>query len=146
MKIPGNLIPPVLGPLLAIGIIYLFSRVSGWQTLAERYPLRGPFPRPKRWLGYGVFRGWIGYNGGIVLASDNAGLYLRAMPIILSFYHDPIFISWREIPRIERVGGLLSAGYRIITYRAPDVRFVLLAGTFAAVRDDARSAGIAGDY
>jgi hypothetical protein len=138
--------PAILTPLIPIGLVYLFSRASGWQTLAEHYPLRGPFPKPRVWLGYGVFRGWIGYNGGIVIASDGAGLYLRAMPIVLSFCHDPIFIPWTEVTRIVRDDGLLSQGYRIMTARAPDVRFTLRPSTFAAVRDDARAAGVAGDY
>ena len=30
--------------------------------LAEHYPASGDFPRPSKWLGYGVFRGWLGYR------------------------------------------------------------------------------------
>jgi hypothetical protein len=93
--------PLILTPLLPVGLIYGFSRVSGWQTLVERYPLRGPFPKPKVRLGYGVFRGWIGYNGGILVASDAAGLYLRAMPIVLSFCHDPITWPASDRPSID---------------------------------------------
>jgi hypothetical protein len=136
----------VLVLLLPVGLIYLLSRTSGWQTLARRYPLRGQFPEPKVRLGYGVFRGWIGYNGGIIVASDGAGLYLRAMPIVLSFCHDPICIPWSEVTRIEPDNGILSDGYRIITVQAPEVRFALRPGTFKAVQRDARTAGVAGDY
>jgi hypothetical protein len=138
--------PLVLTPLLPVGLIYLISRTSGWQTLAARYPLRGTFPEPKVRMGYGVFRGWIGYNGGIVVASDAAGLYLRAMPVVLSFCHDPIFLPWSEVTRISRESGLLSRGYRIRTAQAPEVRFALRPSTFDAVRGDARAAGVAGDY
>jgi hypothetical protein len=97
-------------------------------------------------MGYGVFRGWIGYNGGIIVASDRGGLYLRAMPIILSFCHDPIYIPWSDVARIEKVDGLVSEGYRIVTNQAPEVDFALRASTFAEVREDARAAGVAGDY
>jgi hypothetical protein len=138
--------PLILTPLLPVGIIYFFSRTSGWQTLAEHYPLRGSFPKPKVWMGYGVFHGWIGYNGGIVVASDEAGLYLRAMPVVLSFCHDPIFIPWTEVTRIVKEEGLLAQGYRIMTVKAPDVRFALRPSTFDAVREDARAAGVSGDY
>jgi hypothetical protein len=93
-------------------------------------------------MGYGVFRGWIGYNGGIVVASDYRGLYLRAMPVLLSFCYDPIYIPWSEILRIEREDGLLWNGYRIVTVLAPDVRFALGSSTFDAVRDDAQTAGV----
>lgn len=132
--------------LLPVALIYLFSRVSGWQTLAGAYPLRATFPKPKIRLGYGVFRGWIGYNGGIVIASDRTGLYLRAMPVILSFCHDPMYIPWSQVTRIERETGLLSEGYRLVTAQAPDVRFALRASTFAVVREDAQAAGVQGTY
>ena len=136
----------ILTPLLPVGIIFLISRTSGWQTLARCYPLRGTFPKPKVVLGYGVFRGWIGYNGGIIVGSDAAGLYLRAMPVVLSFCHDPIFIPWSEVTSIDKEGGVLSPRYRITTFRAPEVRFALRSSTFHAVREDARTAGVAGDY
>ena len=141
-----GLIPLVALPVLPVALIYLISRTSGWQTLADRYPLRGPFPEPKVRLGYGVFRGWIGYNGGIVVASDRGGLYLRAMPVVLSFCHDAIYIPWSEVTYIEKDDGLLSNGYRILTAQAPEVRFALRVSTFAAVREDARAAGVAGQY
>jgi hypothetical protein len=138
--------PAILTPLLPVAAVYLVSLTSGWQTLAMRYPLRGTFPEPKVRLGYGVFRGWIGYNGGIIVASDAAGLYLRAMPILLSFCHDPIFIPWSEVTQITRETSLLSRGFRIATRQAPQVRFALRPSTFDAVREDARAAGVAGDY
>lgn len=133
-------------PLLPVATIYIISRASGWQSLAACYPLQGTFPTPKVRLGYGVFRGWIGYNGAIILASDAAGLYLRAMPIVLSFCHDPIFIPWSEVTEIRKEGGLLSEGYRIVTRKAPDVRFALRSSTFDAARRDAKMARVAGDY
>lgn len=136
----------ILTPLLAVGIIYLISRTSGWQTLAAHYPLRGPFPTPKVRLGYGVFRGWIGYNGAIIVGSEASGLYLRAMPVLLSWCHDPIFIPWTEVRRIERERGVLADGYRIQTMQAAEIRFALRPSTFSAVRADAHRAGVEGDY
>ena len=134
--------PLLLMPLLPVALVYMISRMSGWQTLAKRYPWRGPFPEPKVKMGYGVFRGWIGYNGGIVVASDATGIYLRAMPIVLSFCHDPIFIPWTEVTQITLETGFLARGYRITTAKAPEVRFALRPTTFDAVRADARAAGI----
>lgn len=138
-------VAPILGAaLFPAAVVYLISRTSGWQTLAERYPLSVEFPPPKTRFGYGVFRGWVGYNGGIIVSSDRTGLYLRAMPIVLSFCHDPIYIPWSEVVRVEREEGLLENGYRIVTAKAPEVRFALRPGTFATVRDDARAAGVEG--
>ncbi|MEW6733187.1 MAG: hypothetical protein AB1489_17805 [Acidobacteriota bacterium] len=143
----GKIIPLIiLAPLFPVSLIFLFSRVSGWQILARRYPLRGIFPKPKTRMGYGVFRGWIGYNGGIIVASDSAGLYLRAMPVLLSFCHDPIFIPWSEIRQINKEEGILSLGYQIITTQAPEVRFALRPSTFKLIRADAERAKVAGQY
>jgi hypothetical protein len=134
-----------LGLLFPVGSIYLIARTSGWQTLAERYPLRGPFPPPKTRFGYGVFRGWMGYNGALIVASDESGLYLRTTPILLSWCHPPIFIPWSEIERIEQTFRWDKV-YRIHTRQAPEVNFVLRSGTFDLIREDAKRAGVPGEY
>ena len=67
---PTFLIPLVV--LVPFGVILVFSRISGWNLLAEHYPPTGDLPPTKKRMGYGVFRGWIGYNGGIIVGS-NAG-------------------------------------------------------------------------
>jgi hypothetical protein len=138
--------PFLLVPFLPVALIYLFSRISGWQTLSQRYPLRGTFPQPKVYLGYGVFHGWLGYNGAIVVSSDRSGLYLRGMPVVISFCHDPIFIPWSEVTQINRRKSLLAQDYRIVTAQAPEVNFALRSRTFAYVREDAQAAEVAGDY
>ena len=135
-----------LGAAFFAGIIFFSSRYSGWHTLATRYPLRTAFPAPKDRYGYAVFRGWVGYNGGIIVACDARGLYLRAMPVILSFCHAPIHIPWTEIRSIESRSGFWSGGYRLHILRATEIEFALRFLTFAAIRDDAKRAGVAGNY
>ena len=142
---PAFVLPLTL--LVTVGVLVLISRYSGWNLLSEHYPGHGDFPPPGKWLGYGVFRGWLGYNGGIVVASDSKGLYLRAMPIILSFCHRRIFIPWSDVTGIERKRGWWGRPlFAIRTRRAAEVDFALRPGTFAVVRDDARAAGVSGDY
>lgn len=141
---PTFLIPLVA--LIPVVVIVALSRISGWNLLAEHYPGTGDFPPAKKWMGYGVFRGWIGYNGSIVVSSDIRGLYLRGMPILLSFCHRRIFVPWTEITRIEERSGWNGRRYAIRTRRASEVDFALRPSTFAVVRDDARSAGVPGDY
>jgi hypothetical protein len=133
--------------LVAPALIVVFSRLSGWQTLARRYPLRGSRPPARVRLGFGVFRRWIGYNGGLVVAVDGRGLYLAAMPVVLSFCHPPIFIPWSEIVwiRRDRLLGFITL-YRIRARQAPDVDFALRARTFARIREDVHRAGVPGDY
>lgn len=127
------------------GLIYLIARTGGWHALAKRYPLRGPFPPPRTRFGYGVFHGWMGYNGALIVASDELGLYLRATPVLLSWCHPPIYIPWSEIERIELTSGWDKA-YRIRTLQAPEVNFALRPGTFAHIREDAKRAGVPGEY
>jgi hypothetical protein len=127
-------------------IICLLSRYGGWSSLAERYPLRGPFPRPKTRFGFGVFRRWVGYNGAIIVASDPGGLYLRGWPVLLSFCHAPIYIPWSEVQEVEPLSGRFDGGYRIRTAQAPEVEFALRPQTFALVREDAKRAGVPGSY
>lgn len=133
--------------LLAPTIIFVLSRVDGWHTLARRYPRAGPRPPARVRLGYGVFRGWIGYNGGLVIAVDHRGLCLSAMPVILSWCHPPVFIPWAEIVEIRRARSLrVFPTYRIHTRQAHDVDVALRPGTFDRIRDDVRRAGVPGGY
>ena len=132
--------------LVPVAVMVVISRYSGWNLLAEHYPPAGDFPRPSKWMGYGVFRGWLGYNGGIVVASDPAGLYLRGMPIIMSFCHRRIFIPWSEVTGIERRSRWSGEVFAIRTRRASEVDFALRPSTFAVVADHARAAGVPGEY
>jgi hypothetical protein len=126
-------------------IIYLIARTGGWHTLAERYPLRGTFPTPRTRFGFGSFYGWVGYNGALIVAADELGLYLRATPVLLSWCHPPIFIPWSEITRIELTSGGDKV-YRIHTAQSNEVQLALRPGTFVCIRDDARRARVPGDY
>jgi len=131
--------------LLIFGTLFALSRYGGWSRLSDRYPSRGRFPKPATHVGYAAFRGWVGYNGCIVLAADDAGLHIRTWPVF-SLVHAPIFIPWGQVLEIvpERRGAFRR--YRIKTIGASEVTFALLAGTFAHARDAARRAGVRGDY
>jgi hypothetical protein len=142
--LPIYLVPIVI--LAPVSVILVFSRYTGWNHLAEHYPAGGDVPRAAKWFGYGVFRGWVGYNGGIVVASNDRGLYLRGMPVLLSFCHRPIYIPWSDITRIEEESTWSGRVCQIRTRRAPQVQFALRPSTFAVVRENARAAGVPGDY
>jgi hypothetical protein len=142
----GGLAVLGLALLVPFGLIFVLSRVSGWSTLADLYPLQGDSPRPLVRLGYGVFRGWIGYNGGIVVSANERGLYLAAMPIVLSLCNRPIFIPWSELRAIRMRRTMFWPAYALHTARAPEVDLALRPGTFAPVRPFALRAGVPGDY
>jgi len=131
----------LLSPFLFMGWL---ARVSGWTRLAAQYPDDGRMPERRMWLGYAVFRGWVGYNGALIVASDARGLFLRALPVLLSWAHPPVFIPWAEIERIEHGGRWYGRVHEIHTRRAADVRFALRKRTYAFVRDDARAAHVPG--
>jgi hypothetical protein len=82
--------------------------------------------------------GWIGYNGGLVLAADTRGVYISAMPIVLTPWHSPIFIPWGEITEIRGRRIVWTRCHGIRTRRAPDVDFALRRRTFELVRADAQ--------
>ena len=129
--------------LLPVCIMPVLARVGGWTILAERYPASAPMPSPKTRFGYGVFAGWVGYNGALVVASDQGGLYLRVWPL-LSWAHPPVFIPWTEVERIEHSRRLAIRLHEIHVRRAPEVRFALRDRTYGLVRDDAVSGGVPG--
>jgi hypothetical protein len=138
------LVPLVL--LVPVAVLIVLSRYSGWNRLAEHYPGDRDFPRAAKWMGYGVFRGWVGYNGGIIVASDASGLYLRTWPILLSFCHRRIYIPWSEVAGIEKRSLWSGPVLAIRTRRAREVDFALRPSTFAVVRDHAKAAEVPGDY
>jgi hypothetical protein len=140
------LVVAVLGLAFPFLLIFVFSRASGWPALADRYPAPPQRPRPLVRLGYGVFAGWIGYNGGIVLSADAGGLYLAAMPVILSWCHAPIYIPWAEVREIRVAKRLWSNVYEVETRGAPEVDMALRSGTFAPARSFALAAGVMGAY
>jgi hypothetical protein len=127
-------------------LIFVLSRASGWPALADRYPALSQPPRALVQFGYGVFAGWIGYNGGIVLSADERGLYLAAMPLVLSWCHAPIFIPWAEVQEIRPAKRLWATVYEVRTLGAPEVDMALRAGTFAAARPFAAAARVPGSY
>ena len=94
-------------------------------------------------MGFAVFRGWVGYNGALIVASDARGLFLSTLPILL-WSHPPIFIPWAEVERIEHQERWHWSLHVIRVRRAPEVRFGLRERTYRFVQPDAAAAGVAG--
>ncbi|HEU5188168.1 MAG TPA: hypothetical protein VFX14_00620 [Methylomirabilota bacterium] len=136
--------------VMALVAVYLYlqllmwslARLSGWRRLTARYPGTTAAPAPRPRFGYAVFRGWIGYNGGLVLTADARGLYVSAMPIVLAPWHPPIFIPWGEITEIRLRRILWSGCFGIRTRGAPEIDFALRRRTFELVRADAQRAHV----
>lgn len=81
---------------LPVIVIFTISRL-GWNRLAARYPRATPAPAPLTVFGYGCLNGWVGYNGGLIIAADDSGLFLSTWPGLLAWCHAPVFIPWSQI-------------------------------------------------
>ena len=128
--------------LYMLGLMALFARLSGWRVLAARYPGVVPVPTVRKRLGYGIFRGWIGYNGGLIVAADSRGLFLSTWPVVLAPCHPPITIPWHEIVEIRRRRILWTTCYGIRTLGAPQVDLALRMRTFEFVRPQVARASV----
>lgn len=132
------LLPFALLPLISLSL----SRMGGWAVLAQRYPGLSDAPRPRLRFGYGVFRGWCGYNGCLVVSADQRGLFLSVWPI-LAIGHAPIFIPWSEVREVRRANLRGRSIYRLVTARAPEVDFALRGRAWEFVKPHAESARVA---
>ena len=124
-------------------IIFSISR-AGWAEMAETYPAADAKPAAKTRFGYGSIRGWIGYNGALIVTSDARGLHIATWPVLLSWCHAPVFIPWTEVAEIRTGRRFGMRFHELVTRRSPHLRFALRGGTYALVRDDAWAAGVRG--
>lgn len=122
--------------------LFAISRVGGWSRLAARYPAAGPAPKPLTSFGYGAMRGWVGYNGGLIIAADDAGLHVSTWRFLLSWCHPPVFIPWSQIADLRARKRLWANYYRLDLKGAPDVDFALSAGDVGLLRSRLEQAGI----
>lgn len=124
-----------------VGLIFTISRLSGWNRLAERFPRTGQAPKPLTIFGYAVFRRWVGYNGGLIVAADDAGLYLSAWPVVFAF-HKPVFVPWREIASATARRVFWRTYYALELPGAPGVELALAKRAFDLVRPWFAKAGV----
>lgn len=141
----STLIPLLVTVALAIAtpalVMYSISR-GGWAKVAEAYPETGTPPPAVTNVGYGVFNGWVGYKGCLIIGVDDAGLHLRCWPFVLGWFHDPICVPWKDVGTARAVK-IMWAGYHELRFaKTPDTRFALRDGTFEALRPAFAKAGV----
>lgn len=110
---------PLLFLGMWIGLLHLFSRWGGWNSLAKHYrssqPLGGEIFRFRS----AKMRGGMSYNSCLTVGADFRGLSLA---ILLPFRlgHPMLFIPWEDV-RSEpgRSWGIPVVTYRFV--RAPDI-------------------------
>lgn len=122
--------------------LWWIAQTSGWKQLAREYPEKGERP-PLGKLGSCVFRRWLGYNNGIIVGTDTAGLHLWTIPVLMSWCHDPIEIPWSEIEEVRARPALTwGKDYLVHLRRAPGLDFALRNKTFERVRRAFEAAGV----
>ncbi|HEX2779205.1 MAG TPA: hypothetical protein VHM30_06890 [Gemmatimonadaceae bacterium] len=91
-----------VGLWLLVGL--LLSELSGWASLARRYP-GGPRPEGVRLRGQVVGMGAVGEKGVTTLVPTAAGLYLYSHPLF-RFRRPPVLVPWSEIRYAGELGFL----------------------------------------
>jgi hypothetical protein len=97
MKADVNLGLVFFSICLPIAILFLLSRISGWDLLARRFRANGPFCGEMWNWQSARFRGWFGYNNCLIFGASPEGLYLAMMPLFRIFGHPALLIPWTEI-------------------------------------------------
>ena len=122
--------------------MFTISRLGGWKELAARYPRNAPAPKALTIFGFGAFRGWIGYNGGLILSANDAGLHIATWPVLLSWCHAPVFIPWSQIVDARAGRMWWKTYYRLGLKGAPEIDFALSEGDLRLVRPWFIKAGV----
>ncbi len=112
---------------LWILILKLFSVLSGWRTLAERFQYQDKFEGryyrfQSAWMNKVLFR------SSLEMGMNVMGLYLIPM-ILFRLFHKPIFIPWSEI-EAQPIKRFMIQVYRLRFRSCPDVSLTVYKKTF----------------
>ncbi|MGE3247441.1 MAG: hypothetical protein AB7F96_09355 [Beijerinckiaceae bacterium] len=90
-------------PLFFAGVVYLVSRLSGWKSLAERFPAAGP-PQgePCTWASARL-RYIAGYNRSLIVHVSARGIHMQPM-LLFRTGHEPVFIPWEAVEEVRERG------------------------------------------
>ena len=113
---------PVVFAGLALLILYVLSRMGGWNRLAENYKSSREFVGEK-WYMQTIRIGLVNYKNAITIGCNNVSLYLSVL-FPFSFGHPKLEIPLSDITGVERKGMLVR--YIELSFRrAPDTKLRL---------------------
>jgi hypothetical protein len=94
----GPWIVPVLVVFALVIVPTLIGQISGWASLAQRFPSTLPFSG-KIWKAKSArMRGGMGYNNCLTIGAGPDGLYLAlVIPSFIFRGHPPLLVPWHEI-------------------------------------------------
>jgi hypothetical protein len=75
---------------------WAISRLSGWASLAQEFPLQNPLPESDHGIGSLSFAPIWGYNGCVLWRADDDYLHLRIM-LPFNLFHPPMSLPWTEV-------------------------------------------------
>ena len=109
------------------GTCYLLSKMSGWQTLAEKYAARGLYSGETQSWQSGRM-GFCSYRNCLTVGVNHQGLYLAVMPIF-ALVATPLLIPWHAVSALARKK-IFFMTYTEITVEFPPVVTLQLYGSF----------------
>lgn len=109
---------PVMDVALVVAFIggtwlttfFLLATLTGWQSLARRFPAVPPLEGAERGFGSLSIGAWGNYNNCVRWASDENALHLRILPGF-NLFHAPISIPWGEVQTITPISRGLRRGW-----------------------------------
>jgi hypothetical protein len=97
-----DLIFTYIAPILFIGFwagfCFVDSKMAGWNSMAESYPLRTPYSG-KRFTMETACLGNSNYKSGLTLGPNQVGLYID-VSFLYRWWHPPLFIPWNDITHV----------------------------------------------
>ncbi len=91
----------LFGGGLAAAIISLLAFVSGWRTLAARFPAPPGFHGGKLYTWQSGRLGMVNYNNVLRVGVSPQGLHL-ACGFPFHFMHPPLLIPWAQITNLQQ--------------------------------------------
>ena len=115
---------PVFFIAIWSGVLFLLSRIGGWNRLARKYARGDRQPTGHYVSGVAGRIGFADYNGVLVTYFNKEGFFLDVNPIFRPG-HKPLFIPWSEVSE-RRTVNLLFAKLEKLSIGRPKVGTISL--------------------
>ena len=102
----------VLFPLIWCGVVFLISRIAGWQHLAERFPAGDRPIVGDRRAGVQGIVGAASYRGTLTITFCEDGFFVEVMRLF-RIGHPSLFIPWSAVTARESINVLWIKAVRL---------------------------------
>jgi len=94
--IPGWILPFLFSVSLWIGVLYIISFLSGWQSLARVYPMLHTLSGERFRFESASMRAGMGYGNCLTMEANAQGLRISTL-FLFRIGHRSLFIPWEDI-------------------------------------------------